>query len=46
MTYDEFLHDDKTQSAVIRKFEVTGKAARARNPAGIQSPTNLSNSPM
>jgi hypothetical protein len=28
MTYDEFLHDDKTQSAVIRKFEVIGEAAK------------------
>jgi len=28
MTYDDFLHDDKTQSAVIRKFEVIGEAAK------------------
>jgi len=28
MTYDEFLHDDKTQSAVIRKFEILGEAAK------------------
>ncbi len=28
MAYDEFLHDDKTQSAVIRKFEVIGEAAK------------------
>ncbi|MBA7473516.1 hypothetical protein ES707_08856 [subsurface metagenome] len=28
MTYDEFLHDDKTQSAVIRKFEIIGEAAK------------------
>jgi len=35
MTYDEFLHDDKTQSAVIRKFEILGEAAnRSRCPSG------------
>ncbi|MCE5338581.1 MAG: DUF86 domain-containing protein [Methanomicrobiaceae archaeon] len=28
MAYDEFLHDDKTQSAVIRKFEILGEAAK------------------
>ncbi len=28
MTYDEFRHDDKTQSAVIRKFEIIGEAAK------------------
>jgi uncharacterized protein with HEPN domain len=40
MTYDEFLRDDRTQSAVIRKFEVIGEAAkkiplsvRERHPA-------------
>ncbi|MBP2146466.1 uncharacterized protein with HEPN domain [Methanofollis sp. W23] len=31
MTYDGFLYDDKTQSAVIRKFEVIGEAAK-RSP--------------
>ncbi|QSZ67070.1 DUF86 domain-containing protein [Methanofollis aquaemaris] len=33
MTYDEFLHDDKTQSAVIRKFEVIGEAAKKIPPS-------------
>jgi uncharacterized protein with HEPN domain len=40
LTYDEFLRDDRTQSAVIRKFEVIGEAAkkiplsvRERHPA-------------
>lgn len=28
ITYDEFLHDDKTQSAVIRKFEILGEATK------------------
>jgi uncharacterized protein with HEPN domain len=28
MTYDQFLHDDKTQSAVIRKFEIIGEASK------------------
>jgi len=28
MTYDQFLHDDRTQSAVIRKFEIIGEAAK------------------
>lgn len=28
MTYDEFLRDDRTQSAVIRKFEIIGEAAK------------------
>ena len=28
MTYDEFLLDDSTQSAVIRKFEIIGEAAK------------------
>jgi uncharacterized protein with HEPN domain len=28
MTYDEFLRDDKTQSAVIRMFEILGEAAK------------------
>ena len=28
MAYDEFLLDDRTQSAVIRKFEIIGEAAK------------------
>ena len=28
MTYDEFLLDDRTQSAVIRKFEIIGEATK------------------
>jgi len=32
MTYDEFRLDDKTQSAVIRKFEVIGEAAKKIPP--------------
>jgi len=28
MTYDEFILDDRTQSAVIRKFEIIGEAAK------------------
>ncbi len=28
MTYAEFVEDDKTSSAVIRKFEVVGEAAK------------------
>jgi uncharacterized protein with HEPN domain len=28
MTIDQVSHDDKTSSAVIRKFEVMGEAAR------------------
>lgn len=28
MTYDEFLLDDGTQSAVIRTFEIVGEAAK------------------
>jgi len=28
MTYAEFLDDDKTSSAVIRKFEIVGEAAK------------------
>jgi len=28
MTYDEFLADDRTQSAVIRKFEIVGEATK------------------
>lgn len=26
MTYDDFIHDDRTSSAVIRKFEIIGEA--------------------
>ncbi|MDK2988845.1 MAG: hypothetical protein PWR16_374 [Methanoculleus sp.] len=35
MTYDQFLHDDRTQSAVIRKFEIIGEAAK-RIPLPVQ----------
>lgn len=28
MNYDQFLQDDKTSSAVIRKFEIMGEAAK------------------
>lgn len=28
MTYDDFVRDDKTTSAVLRKFEVIGEAAK------------------
>ena len=28
MDFDEFMQDDKTQSAVIRKFEIMGEAAK------------------
>lgn len=33
MTYEEFRLDDKTQSAVIRKFEVIGEAAKKIPPS-------------
>jgi uncharacterized protein with HEPN domain len=33
MTYDQFLHDDRTQSAVIRKFEIIGEAAKKDSAA-------------
>lgn len=35
MTYDEFRRDDKTQSAVIRKFEIVGEAAK-RIPSAVR----------
>ncbi|WOX57090.1 HepT-like ribonuclease domain-containing protein [Methanoculleus receptaculi] len=38
MIYDQFLHDDRTQSAVIRKFEIIGEAARFRCPSGRSIP--------
>ena len=28
MDFDEFVHDEKTSSAVIRKFEIIGEAAK------------------
>ncbi len=28
LDYDEFIKDEKTSSAVIRKFEIIGEAAR------------------
>lgn len=28
MTFEEFTHDDKTVSAIIRKFEVMGEASK------------------
>lgn len=28
MTYDDFIHDDRTSSAVIRKFEIIGEATK------------------
>ncbi|MBN2107857.1 MAG: DUF86 domain-containing protein [Deltaproteobacteria bacterium] len=28
MSYDDFIEDDKTSSAVIRKFEIIGEAAK------------------
>lgn len=37
MTYEEFRLDDKTQSAVIRKFEVIGEAAK-KIPCGSGAP--------
>lgn len=33
MTFDEFINDDKTASAVIRKFEIIGEAAKHIPPA-------------
>ena len=33
MDFDEFLEDDKTTSAVIRKFEIIGEAAKHIPPA-------------
>ncbi|WOX56592.1 MULTISPECIES: DUF86 domain-containing protein [unclassified Methanoculleus] len=36
MTYDEFLHDDRTRSAVIRKFEIIGEAAK-RIPLSVRT---------
>ena len=38
MTYEEFRLDDKTQSAVIRKFEVIGEAAK-KIPSGSRAPS-------
>ncbi|TAJ43886.1 HepT-like ribonuclease domain-containing protein [Methanofollis fontis] len=35
MTYEEFLHDDRTKSAVIRKFEIIGEAAKGV-PASVK----------
>ncbi len=35
MTYDDFCRDDKTQSAVIRKFEIIGEAAK-KIPVPVQ----------
>ncbi len=29
MTFDQFLNDDKTSSAVIRKFEIIGEASKS-----------------
>ncbi len=29
MTFDDFIKDDKTSSAVIRKFEIIGEATRS-----------------
>lgn len=35
MTYEEFLNDDRTLSAVIRKFEIIGEAAKGV-PVSVQ----------
>jgi len=35
MTYEQFLHDDRTLSAVIRKFEIIGEAAKGV-PVSVQ----------
>ena len=37
MTYEAFRPDDKTQSAVIRKFEVIGEATK-KIPSGSGAP--------
>jgi uncharacterized protein with HEPN domain len=39
--YDDFVHDAKTQDAVIRNFEIIGEAARKVSNATKQSNAHL-----
>jgi uncharacterized protein with HEPN domain len=34
MDYEEFVDDDKTSSAVVRKLEIMGEAAKNKTPSG------------